>query len=122
MNAHRAPLYVETHDLARWVAERAGDWKGAHAHQLGARIVGAASDLAVAAARALTCPATRRRDLQNADEAIVRLRTLLRLARDLGLLTRGGTRFAQGRLREIGRMVGGWRKTVARGRREEHAA
>ena len=46
------------------------------------------------------------------DHAIVRLRVLLRLARDIGLVSAGGLRHASGRLRTIGRMVGGWRKRM----------
>lgn len=41
------------------------------------------------------------------------LRYLLRLAGDLGLLSRDSQEFAAGKLEEIGRMVGGWRKARA---------
>lgn len=59
---------------------------------------------------ALTFPASRSRHLEAADEAVVRLRELLRLAQELGLISPGGLRYASGRLLVIGRMIGGWRK------------
>ncbi|HEY2294032.1 MAG TPA: helix-turn-helix domain-containing protein [Thermoanaerobaculia bacterium] len=57
-------------------------------------------------------PSGRARDLAEADRAMVRLRVLLRVAQDLGLLSPAGLRFACGRLQTAGRMVGGWRKRV----------
>lgn len=114
MSWRHAPLYVEAHDLARWIGERSKDWPADARGSLGSRLVAAACDLLVAVALALTFPRPRRRHLETADEAIVHCRTLLRVARDVGLLSPGGARFAAGRLREIGRMVGGWRKKLER--------
>ena len=48
--------------------------------------------------------------LQAADEAVVRLRDLLRLAEVLGLLLPGALRQLTGQLSAIGRMIGGWRR------------
>ena len=42
------------------------------------------------------------------------LRYLLRLAKDLRLMSADSQAFAAERLEEIGRMIGGWRKSVAR--------
>ncbi len=109
MSWRDAPLYVEAFDLTRWVAERAEAWP----HQPLARLAtGSACDLACAVSLALTFPDKRWRHLELADESIVRLRTLLRLARGLGCLSAGGLRYAAGRLSAIGRMVGGWRKRL----------
>ncbi len=109
-----APLYVETHDLACWVLQRAHSWPQRGDDQLSRLAAGAACELVISVSLALTFPPTRADHLECADHAIVRLRTLLRLAGQLELLSAGGLRFASGRLREIGRMVGGWRKRVAR--------
>lgn len=105
-----APLYVETHDLARWVVERAGSWATRGDAPLGPLLTAAACDLVTAIALALTFPQDRPRHLEEADRAIVRLRILLRLARDTGLLSAGGLRFASGKLQVAGKMVGGWRR------------
>lgn len=111
MSWHDAPLYVESHDLGRWVIEKASSWP-TDAH-LGALVTAAGCDLVTAISLALTFPSRRAEHLYDADRSIVRLRTLLRLAKDLNLISPAGLRFAHGRLRTIGRMVGGWRKRVA---------
>jgi hypothetical protein len=77
---------------------------------LGVPLCEAATGLCVSISLALSFPAVRERHQQDADEAIVRLRERLRLARDLGLLSAGGARYAHGELLELGRMLGGWRK------------
>ena len=113
MSWRDAPLYVEAFDLTRWVTERAGSWE----HEPLARLAtGSACELVSSVSLALTFPATRARHLEGADEGIVRLRTLLRIARAQGLLSGGALRFAAGRLEAIGRMVGGWRKRLDRSR------
>lgn len=110
MSWRDAPLYVEAHDLARWVLERTRAWP--EPGPLGERSAAAACDLVVAVSLALTFPAGRAEHLRAADHAVVCLRVLLRLACDLGMVSPGGLRFATGRLRTIGRMIGGWRKRV----------
>ncbi len=114
MSWRDAPLYVEAFDLSRWVAERAATWP----HRPLARLATAsACELVSAVSLALTFPARRPRHLETADENIVRLRALLRLAAALGCLSAGGLRYATGRLAAIGRMVGGWRKRLERSAR-----
>jgi len=106
MSWRDAPLYVEAHDLSRWVLERASVWPPPAL--LAPRVAAATTELLTAISLALTFPQGRASYLHQADEEIVRLRMLLRLARDLGMISPGGLRFASGRLRTIGRMVGGW--------------
>jgi hypothetical protein len=52
--------------------------------------------------------------LEEANRKINGIRYLLRLSKDLRLLTVDSYGFAAERVDEIGRMVGGWRKSVAR--------
>ena len=111
MTQREAPLYVEAHDLARWVIERADSW-GDRGGVLSVRVSDAACGLLEAVSLALTFPRGRARDLEEADRAMVRLRVLLRVAEELGLLSPSALRFACGRLQTAGRMVGGWRKRV----------
>ena len=112
MSWRDAPLYIEAHDLARWLLELAEGWPVEA--PLRSRLAGAACELVEAIALALTFPLQRATCLQRADAAVVQIRVLLRLARDLALVSPGGVRFASERLRSIGRMVGGWRKRVER--------
>ncbi len=114
MSWRDAPLYIEAHDLARWVLERTGSWPATSPLQT--RLSQAACDLLEAVSLALTFPLQRATFLRLADGAVVRIRVLLRLARDLGMVSTSGVRFAAGRLRIIGRMLGGWRKRVERSR------
>jgi hypothetical protein len=112
MSWRNAPLYVEVHDLARWLLERTARWAERDQADLGRAVGVAACDLACQVSLALTFPATRRQHLEDADHDLVRLRELLRLGRDLGVLSAGGLRFSAGRMRAVGRMIGGWRKRV----------
>ena len=119
MSWRDAPLYVEAFDLSCWLVERTAAWE----HRSLARLVTAAAvDLVSAVSLALTFPAARRRYLMRSDEGVVRLRTVLRIAQATGLLSNRGLRFAAGRLAIIGRMVGGWRKRLAKRSRSGGAA
>lgn len=122
MNARETPLYVDAHDLARWVISRARSWPPERQGHMAPLIVAAACDLVTAVSLALTFPASRWEHVEQADRSIVRLRTLLRLARDLNLLSAGGLRFAAGRLQVIGRMIGGWKKKLKPLPRESEGA
>lgn len=112
MSWRDAPLYVEAHDLALWVIDRAGSWTSRGEGLLAPPAVNTAHQLVTSVALALTFPTSRKEHLEAADQAIVRLRVTLCLAREMGLLSAGGLRFAAGRLAAIGRMVGGWRKRL----------
>ncbi len=115
MSWRDAPLYVEANDLACWVVARANTWTKIDHRHLALLVTRGACELVSEVALALTFPDTRSEHLQRADHEIVRLRMLLRLACQLKQLRPGGLRFAAERLEVIGRMVGGWRKRVAKG-------
>lgn len=110
MSWREAPLYVEAHDLAAWVMERVNAWAWDRDRNLAPLVAAAASELLAQISLALTFPGTRSSHLEQADHAVVRLRVLLRLSHQLGLLSAGSLRFASGRLQAVGRMIGGWRK------------
>lgn len=114
MSWRDAPLYVEAHDIARDIIDRVGRMSQPHSDALRPALAQAALDLLVSVSLALTFPAPRARHLERADEAIVRLRVLIRLSRDLGFISAGGTRHVEARLLAAGRMLGGWRKRVPR--------
>ena len=114
MSRHNAPLYVEAHDLARWVLERVEAWPPERGRSLERPLCGAACELLASVSLALTFPEGRSEYLRTADESIVRLRMMLRLAQDLALISPGGLRHALGRLRTIGRMLGGWQRQLRR--------
>jgi hypothetical protein len=117
MSWRDAPLYVHSHDAARWVIQRALAFPPNSA-PLAHRLTTSACDLLDSVALALTFPDRRSEHLRAADEAIVRLRVELRLAKDLALISAGGVRHVGSNLTAAGRMVGGWRKRVGRPARE----
>lgn len=117
MNDHHAPLYVEAHDLARWLLERLEGWHTERGSTLLRPLSDTTCDLVTSVSLALTFPQGRRDYLLRADESVVRLRMLLRLACDLALLSPGGLRHAQGQLRTIGRMLGGWQRQLRQSER-----
>lgn len=117
MIERNAPLYVESHDLARWVLERVEAWPEERGRTLRQPLAETACQLVTAVSLALTFPDTRGEHLREADETVVRLRMLLRLASELALLSPGGLRHAEGHLRAVGRMLGGWQRQLRR--REE---
>ncbi len=116
MSWRDAPLYVEAFDLSGWVIERAQSWE---LEPLARRAIDEAVELVSSVSLALTFPAARERHLIEAEEGIVRLRTVLRIAEGVGVLSSRRVRFAAERLSAIGRMVGGWRKRVCRRRQAE---
>jgi hypothetical protein len=56
----------------------------------------------------------KRASLERANRDVNSLRYLLRLGVDLKLLAGDSQEFAAGRLEEIGRMIGGWRRAASR--------
>ena len=110
MSWRDAPLYVDAHDLARWLVAHTAAWDARD--PLAARVDGLALELLEAVAQALSFPDGRADTLADADRCVASLRVLLRLARDLDRSTPAQLRHASERLRVIGRQLGGWRKRV----------
>jgi hypothetical protein len=106
-----APLYVAAHDLAALVLRGTAAWPPEQA-ALRDLCTAAACALPTWAAMALTFPDRRARSLLELDEAVLRLREHLRLARALGLVSPGWARDAADRLDDVGRMTGGWRRRL----------
>ena len=103
----RAPLFVDALAIAQWLV---GHFDGA-AGVLGPRIVAAALDLLQAVTLALK---DRRREeqIELADEHLIRLRVLLRLASECGNLTAEQHGHVLARVDAIGRQLGGWQRSL----------
>ncbi len=114
MSRRHAPLYVEAYDLAVWVLGRVEAWPVDRGRTLRRPLSDAVCGLVTAVSVALTFPDRRLGALRRADEIVVEVRMLLRLAEELALISPGGRRHALGRLREIGKMLGGWQKQLRR--------
>ncbi len=108
----QAPLYVDAHDLCVWLEDRLG--VGSETRAVVTQTLSTAHALLTSIATALAFPDTRHRDVREADAAATRLRVLLRVVRDVGLIATSSHRHAQSRIDKIGRMLGGWRRHLRR--------
>lgn len=111
------PLWVRCHDLCRWLLAEMTPWPAPAAELVGRPLFAEARAVWCAVAVARAHPDQRATELRIADAALVRVRTLGALApfepaAQLGF----GEQTAA-----IGRMIGGWRRYVARGGRRAGA-
>jgi len=112
MKTRYAPLYVKSYDLTLDLLTRCDKLPRQARPVLGARIQEAACTLLEQVSLALTFVEGRESRLLQADEALLSLRLSLRLAGDRQLLGAGELRFVHDRLDEVGRMLGGWRRSL----------
>lgn len=107
MSWRDAPLYIRAHDLARDLLPRVADGpEPVLRHRLAAEV----QELLCEISLALSFVQGRRNHPHAADQCITRLKVLVRLARDLEVLTETGARHVGGELVELGRMIGGWQR------------
>jgi hypothetical protein len=113
MPASQMPIFSRTFDLLSWLLPATNNFPRAHRHTFTTRLLNAAFDLRehLEAANARRGQA-RLEHLDRADEALNALRLYLRLAVQWEWLTAGQYKHAAAMLTEIGKLLGGWRKTV----------
>jgi len=114
-NDREEPAIVVTkaYDLVLWLLPKAETFSRSYRFSVGERVVAYSLDLLLALVEA-SYTSNKAALLQQANGKVNGLRYLLRVAKDLRLLTVDSYAFAAERLEEIGRMVGGWQKSVAR--------
>lgn len=103
----------KAYDFVLWLLPKAESFPRAWRFSVGERLVGHGLDLLLVLVEAAYTTG-KAALLQQANGKVNGLRYLLRIAKDLRLLTVDSYSFAAERLEEIGRMVGGWQKAVAR--------
>ena len=107
------PIFTRTFDFLTWLLPLTNHFPRAHRHTLTRRLLDAAFDL-----REHLEDANARRNedrrvaLGRADEALARVRLYLRMAARFGWVTDGQYGHAATMVTEIGRLLGGWRKTA----------
>jgi hypothetical protein len=108
-----SPIFARCDELVIWVLRATVRYARPYRAALGR----ATQEAALLLQRELIA-AARRRDkrtaLQAADEALSELRILLRQGQALGLLSLGQYAHVAGIADEVGRLLGGWRKSLAR--------
>ena len=105
-----APLAVtKTYDFVRWLLPKVENFPRTYKFTIGDRLTSNGLDLLTTIVEAAY--ASRKSDLlQTANRKVNSTRYLLRLAKDLSLITSDSYAFSAEQLDEIGRMVGGWLK------------
>jgi hypothetical protein len=108
----QSPIFSKTYDLILWLLNHTEHFPKSERFRLGKRIEDTAFafyDLLIDAARS-----QHRRDaLQDADLELTRLRLYLRLAHARKLSTPDQYEYTSAVLTELGRLLGGWLRSVA---------
>ncbi len=107
-----SPIFVKAYDMLLWVSEHVSRFPKSERFRLAKRI----EDHAFAFYEALVHAAKHRQSveesLNTADETLYRLKVYFRLAKDRGFTSQRQYHFAAEKLVELGRLLGGWKKTV----------
>lgn len=113
MAQQEMPIFVRTFDLLAWLLPATNHFPRTYRHSFTQRLLDAAFDLSEALQEAnLRYGQARSERLTRADESLDKLRHYLRLAARLGWLTSGQYEHVAAMVAEIGRLLGGWRKSV----------
>jgi len=109
--AESAIVVQKAYDLLLWLLPKVEKFPRSFRFSVGDRLVAVGLDLLLALVEAAYT--TEKADLlQTANRKGNGLRYLLRLAKDMKLLTLDSYGFAAERVEEIGKMIGGWQKSV----------
>ena len=107
-----APVVGKAYDLVLWILPKTEKFPRFHRHSVGDRLVSNALDLLLSLVEAAY--AVEKAELiRQAGEKTNAVRYLLRISKDLRLLSVDSYGFAAEHLDEIGRMIGGWQKSVS---------
>lgn len=110
---NESPIFSRTYDLLLWLLPQAIKFPRAYRFTLAERVQRHALDLQeTLIAAGLRRGPERTARLREADTQLAQLRQMIRLCKDLNLLTVNQYEHAAGLLTEIGRMLGGWQKTL----------
>ena len=107
------PIFTRTFDFLSWLLPITNQFPRAQRFSVTQRLLDAAFDLRECLEEAnLRRGRDRKERLDRADEALAKVRLYLRLAAQWGWLKPGQYQHVSGMVVEIGRLLGGWQKTV----------
>ena len=104
---------IKAYDLVLWLVPKVEGFSRSHRFTIGDRLVSAGLDLLLSLVQA-SYATDKAGLLQAASLHSNVVRYLLRLAKDLRLMSIDAYGFATERVEEIGRMVGGWQKSLGK--------
>ncbi len=111
------PIFTRTFDFLSWLLPVTNNFPRAHRHSFTQRLLDAAFDMRERLEEANLRSGNARMDkLQLADEALSKVRLYLRLAARWDWLTAGQYQHVSIMVVEIGRLLGGWQKSVVSSR------
>jgi hypothetical protein len=102
----------KAHDFTLWMMPKVENFPRAHRFTIGERLTALTLDLLTSLVEAAYAR-DKRPPLDAAATQINKIRYLLRLARDLRLMSADSWAFSAERLDEIGRMAGGWKRSLS---------
>jgi hypothetical protein len=117
-----SPIFSRTYDMLLWLIPQTLKFPRAHRFGLGERVTHLALDfqevlIAAGLRRGTKCASL----LDQADTRLAQLRQSLRLCKDLRLLSLGQYEHIAAQLVEIGRLLGGWKKSISMGQADSGA-
>jgi hypothetical protein len=108
-----SPIFARTYDLLLWLIPQTLKFPREHRFTMAQRVQQAALDFHEGIIEAGLSDGRRRAEcLAHADVDLAKLRFYLRLCKDLRLLSLGQFEHVSRMVVEIGRLLGGWRKSV----------
>ncbi len=112
----QSPIFVKTYDLLLWLMLRTTKFQREQRFVMARRVQDTALDFQEHLIEAAALPATDRNGkqirLNQADVTLTKLRFHLRLCRDLKLLDNSQHHHVSQMVDEVGRLLGGWIKSV----------
>jgi hypothetical protein len=109
----QSPIFTKTSDFLLWLMQHTEKYPKSERFRLARRLEDAAFDFFELLVKATRSSRQKRQALLLADLELEKLRLYVRLAMQRKLATPNQYRFASGALLEIGRLLGGWLKTVS---------
>jgi cytosine/adenosine deaminase-related metal-dependent hydrolase len=110
---NESPIFSRTYDFLLWLLPQATKFPRAYRFTLAERVQRRALDFQeTLIAAGLRRGPDREARLREADAQLAQLRQTVRLCKDLALLTLKQYEHAAERLAEIGRLLGGWQKSI----------
>lgn len=109
------PVVVQkAYEFNLWMIQKAGSFPKSYRFSIGDRLVDGVLEILMRLVDA-AYSRDKEKPLVEVNAMLNRIRFLLRLAKDLKLLTVESYGYAAENVEEIGRMVGGWRKSAVAG-------
>lgn len=113
MSSAEMPIFNRTFDLLVWLLSVTNHFPRAQRHIVTQRLLNTAFDLREQLEEAnIRRGAERLHKLGEADASLAKVKLYLRLAKQMGWLSMGQYEHSAQMVVEIGRLLGGWQKTV----------